>query len=65
MNAARLPEARLRFPEWAEQERDAEMRVRICVATGDIKGGAHALADWIDAQAAMLVYLDIESGIEH
>lgn len=59
MNAARLPEARLRFPDWAANEREAECRVRICASVGDIAGGAKALADWIDAQALMLACLEI------
>lgn len=61
MNAARLPEARLRFPQLAEDEADAERRVFQALASRDVKGGAQALADWIDAQAAMLCYLEVET----
>lgn len=60
MDAARLPEARLRFPAWAADEAHAEQRLRMAIATGDLAGGAQALADWIDAQAAMLAYLTVE-----
>lgn len=65
MDAARLPEARLRFPQLATDEADAERRVRLAMATGDVKSGANALADWIDAQAAMLAYLTVEDGLRH
>lgn len=60
MNAARLPEARLRFPKLAADEDAAMCRVRRAVGAGDIKAGSQALADWIDAQVAMLLYLDID-----
>lgn len=58
MNAARLPEARLRWPRLAKEEADAERRVRQAMAASDLEAGARALADWIDAQAGMLVYLE-------
>lgn len=59
MNAARLPEARLRCPEWAVDEENAMKRVRRAAISGDVEAGAKALADWIDAQALMLAYVDV------
>ena len=60
MEAGRLPIARARFPEWAADEASAAQRVRESVVTGDVHAGAKAMADWIDAQALMLVMLSIE-----
>lgn len=63
MNAARLPEARERYPKWAADEDAAMLRLRIAVAAGDVPAGAKALADWIDTQALMLSYMEIEDTI--
>lgn len=52
----RLLIGRAKFPQWAEQERTAWTRVRDCTVRGDIAGGAHALADWIEARTGMTVY---------
>jgi hypothetical protein len=59
MNAERLPEARLRCPQWAADEDAAMKRVRRAALDGDVDAGARALADWIDAQALMLAYCDV------
>lgn len=63
MNAARLPEARQRYPQWAAEEDAAMWRLRQAVANGNIPAGAKALADWIDTQALMLAYMEIEDTI--
>lgn len=69
MHASRLPEARQLCPLFAADEAHAERQLRVAVATGDVAAGAKALADWIDAQVGMLVYLELygtlEGAIEH
>lgn len=53
---------RCRWPEMANQEAEAERRLRRVVFSGDpaqIRFGAQALADWIDARCAMVVYFDM------
>lgn len=60
MDASRLPEARLRFPRLADDEVQAMRRLRQAITTGDVASGSQALADCIDAQAAMLVYISFD-----
>lgn len=58
----KLEIARLRWPSMANQEAEAERRLRRMVFSGDpsqVSDGAQALADWIDARCAMLVYFDV------
>lgn len=64
MNAARLPEARLRYPHLATQEDEAMKRCRRAAMAGDIKAGSQALADWVDARCAMLVYIELEDDLK-
>jgi hypothetical protein len=54
---AALVEARAGWPAMAEKEADAALRLAASLAGDEVAAGAQALADWIDARAAMLLML--------
>lgn len=58
---------RQRFPEWATAEAEAAQRLRTVLDSGDpsrIKEGVKAMADWVDARCAMVVYLEMEDATD-
>ena len=59
MEDAKLDAARTCWPAMAEQERDAAQRIENTLrGAASVESGAQAMADWIDARAAMTVYYD-------
>ncbi len=46
---------RQRWPDLAQREREAMDRLRDAVCLGEIATGSHAIEDWIDTRALMIV----------